>query len=216
MPPRGPDARTNAEPACLNAISAAGGEELDLVRRGVRGFGVACAADLATALHRLAAREARHAGPPPVRALDLIGHAGGDDRLLELGGWRLGPDAGTAADFAALAPILRALGVGHVRLLGCATATTEAGLRTMARLHAALQAGPRAGPPIQVWGSRALLGPHCYGRLGLLPRHHALLRPYPAAPAPGRSLTAPAPPAPGSARPARTAGPRPGAGSRWP
>jgi hypothetical protein len=80
-------------------------------------------------------------GPARPGPLDLIGHSTRDHRLLRLGSTPVSMlDPGTAAFFAALAGtgVLARLRVTAVRLLGCETAVSDAGQRTVRMLSRAL------------------------------------------------------------------------------
>ncbi|MBV8760395.1 MAG: hypothetical protein JO257_24095 [Deltaproteobacteria bacterium] len=75
--------------------------------------------------------------PHPVRMLDLLGHATRDLRVVRLGREAIDMfDPKVAQFFVRLAAdrVLPRLGIRALRLLGCATATTAAGQRTMQRL----------------------------------------------------------------------------------
>lgn len=75
--------------------------------------------------------------PHPVRSLDLLGHATRDLRVVRLGREPIDMfHPGVDRFFRQLAAdrLLAQLNIRALRLLGCATATTPAGQRTMQRL----------------------------------------------------------------------------------
>lgn len=99
---------------------------------------------------------------PSHKTLDLIGHATADRGLLELGDFVIdGESRVTRAFFRELADheVFERLGVRAVRLLGCATATTEAGRATLVALADII------GLP--VYGTSASLSEAHYDREGL-------------------------------------------------
>jgi hypothetical protein len=85
-----------------------------------------------TELRSVLQRRADHPASP--RTLDLIGHSTRGHRLLRLGRTAIDMlDPDVARFFAGLAGsgLLPQLRISAVRLLGCETATTDAGLRTL-------------------------------------------------------------------------------------
>lgn len=99
----------------------------------------------------------------PYNTLDLIGHAESPQYYLKIGDWQIGlqdtdndldVNDNNMTDFIRnhLAPILAELDINRLRLLGCSTATTEAGFATMKTLAAELNT-PGKGEFV-VYGTR--------------------------------------------------------------
>jgi hypothetical protein len=103
------------------------------------------------------------------RVLDLIGHSDGYDRLMTVG-----PDVVDARcqrvrdAFKTLRPLLQRRKVRALRLLGCGTATRDAGRRTLIDLARILA-------PTAVFGTVDQLGPRSFDQSGLSPSACRLL-----------------------------------------
>jgi hypothetical protein len=151
----------------LNVVAAEAGQELDaILARLDEALLVADGASLRAGLAALAE------GLPPAgpRTLDLIGHTVGGARLLRLGDLVL--DADDPASFAPLARLradghLHRLTISAVRLLGCGTATTDAGRATIRALAAAVA--------LPVHGTTQLVHAIHFGPAGLRARYQHLL-----------------------------------------
>jgi len=72
------------------------------------------------------------------RSLDLFAHSAGKARSLILGGWTVSVDDPGLQAFAQMKATLKAIGVNRLRLIGCGTATTPGGQKTMSFLASAL------------------------------------------------------------------------------
>jgi hypothetical protein len=82
------------------------------------------------------------ASPERLRSLDLLGHSTSGHHLLRLGGTpvdMLDPVVARFFRAQATAELMSSLGIGAVRLLGCQTAVTDAGQRTIRMLSRALR-----------------------------------------------------------------------------
>jgi hypothetical protein len=123
--------------------------------------------------------------PQGLRTLDLIGHATRDHSLLRFGDTAIDMFRPSVARlFAAIRAeeLLQELGITAVRLLGCSTALTPAGQRTMQRLARTLE--------LPVFGStKALLHAH-YTVDGFNPKFAHVLIEASQLPNPPRRLSA--------------------------
>ncbi len=110
----------------LHIVSAVADRELDAVRGILAAFEAASGfADVIDILR------ARAAAGDRAEALDMIGHSG-PLGFLVLGSWVIDDSPQTAASFSEmLCPLLGALGIRTIRLLGCSTAGTERGRSAM-------------------------------------------------------------------------------------
>jgi len=107
---------------------------------------------------------------PPPKTLDLIGHSVPGTSLLQLGEWIIDASSPTVtAFFRELADfnILPRLGIHAVRLLGCNTACTEAGKRTLLSLSDILG--------MEVWGTSNMTFANHYTANGFNPDWRFLL-----------------------------------------
>ncbi len=99
--------------------------------------------------------------PVRPRTLDLIGHSTADHSLLVLGDWVIDASSPTVTAFfreVADHDVLPRLGITAVRLLGCLTANTAAGRRTMCALADILG--------VEVWGTKDVVYSVHYDRGG--------------------------------------------------
>jgi hypothetical protein len=107
---------------------------------------------------------------PPPKTLDLIGHSVPGTSLLQLGDWVIDAASPTVtAFFRELADfnVLPRIGVHTLRLLGCNTACTEAGRRTLLSLSDILG--------LQVWGTSNMTFANHYDARGFNPDWRFLL-----------------------------------------
>lgn len=102
-------------------------------------------------------------------SIDIISHSNGHDKLLAIGNEVLDSRRPAVMSmFARLARRLRDNGVQRLRLLGCGTATREAGRRTIRDLARTLQ-------PITVFGTTDMIGPRSFDRAGLRAQFSSVL-----------------------------------------
>ena len=90
-----------------------------------------------------------------LRTLDLLGHSTSGHHLLRLGSTPIDMLDPVVARFfrtQAIADLMSSLGIGAVRLLGCETAVTDAGQRTVRMLSRALRM-PVFGTLVPLHGS---------------------------------------------------------------
>jgi hypothetical protein len=95
------------------------------------------------------------AAPGALRSLDLLGHSTAGHHLLRLGSTPIDMLDPVVARFfraSATADLMASLGIGTVRLLGCQTAVTDAGQRTIRMLSHALRM-PVYGTLVPLYGS---------------------------------------------------------------
>ena len=164
----GPALRARAEvpPTSLSIVSVGALETIpEAMLRAERTVVASSLADLVSALEAELAR-------PRVAALaiDLIGHSTREHHLLRLGATVIDAlDLGVLRTFEAIARrgILVELRAACLRLLGCETARSPSGQRTMRILRSVL------GVP--VLGSRRRLSRMHHGALGFDPRFHHVL-----------------------------------------
>jgi hypothetical protein len=116
----------------LTLISDTADRELDAVRRTIDCFERVRGHDsVLTVLRDHVDRGTR------AETLDVIGHSRGPGFLV-VGNWPIDDSPQVAASFSQeLRPMLEAMGVRVVRLLGCSTATTERGLAALRKLSQA-------------------------------------------------------------------------------
>lgn len=133
----------------LTIVSSYADAELGLIRATVsHAIAVEGRSDLELLLGRLL----EACVPPTPKTLDLIGHTTSDKSLLVLGDWLIdATNACVLSFFRGLADqdVLPRLGIGAVRLLGCTSATTVHGQRTVCALADVLG--------IDVYGTTGLL-----------------------------------------------------------
>jgi hypothetical protein len=109
-------------------------------------------AELRAALESLRPKAAPPGCP---RSLDLLGHSTSGHHLLRLGSTpidMLDPACARFFRAQAAADLMSSLGIGAVRLLGCQTAVTDAGQRTIRMLSRALRM-PVYGTLVPLLGS---------------------------------------------------------------
>lgn len=108
------------------------------------------------------------AAPAPPVTLDLLGHSTRDHHLLRLGDTAIDMlDPRVARFFRGRAELLRAAGVTAIRLLGCETAVTDSGRRTVRMLARAVR--------MPVFGTRTPLLKSHSGPEGFNPAYAHLL-----------------------------------------
>jgi hypothetical protein len=163
------DAARAAKLRPLNIISVGALETIPAAMlRGPETFVASSLRDMTRALE--AARSAQTGEPPVARAIDLIGHSTRDHQLL-----RLGSTVVDALDLTVLrffediarSGILPSVGAACLRLLGCETAMSPSGQRTMRILTSVLG--------IRVYGSRKRLSRMHHTELGFDPRFQHVL-----------------------------------------
>lgn len=139
----------------LSLISDSKDRELDAIRRTVRVLEPVAGHDgLVETLEAYAHRGTR------IATLDLIGHSR-DPGFLMLGGWALDDAPQTAGTFGvSIRPLLDALGVMELRLLGCSTGATERGRAALRRISFAVRR--------DVFGTRRFLSKNDYGPEGFM------------------------------------------------
>jgi hypothetical protein len=153
----------------LNIVSVGALETIpDAMLRGPDTFVASSLRDVARALE--AAQSAQTGGPTVARAIDLIGHSTRDHQLLRLGSTVVDAlDLTVLRFFEGIARSGLVLGIGAVclRLLGCETAMSPSGQRTMRILASVLG--------IRVYGSRKRLSRMHHNHLGFDPRFQHVL-----------------------------------------
>jgi hypothetical protein len=153
-------------PASLNVVSDGALETVSAaMRRAANTFVVSSLAGLRSVLEFQLARPCAAA-----LSLDLIGHSTRDHQLLRLGATTIDAlDLGVLRFFEGLgrSGILRELNIACLRLLGCETAMTPSGQRTLRLLASALR--------VPVHGSRKRLSRMHHTTLGFDPRFQHLL-----------------------------------------
>ena len=139
----------------LSLISDSKDRELDTIRRTVRTLEPVAGSDaLVGTLERYVDRGTR------IATVDLIGHSR-DPGFLMLGGWALDDEPQTAGTFStSIRPLLDALGVIELRLLGCSTAATHRSRAALRRISFAVQR--------PVYGTRRFLSKNDYGPAGFM------------------------------------------------
>jgi hypothetical protein len=138
----------------LNVISYTAERELDAIRAKLESY-----TSLRDLSELVAVLRARAAAGETIETIDLIGHS--CDGVLVLGATQLDDSPVVAIAFTdALRPVLFALGVRELRLLGCSTATTERGRAALRRISLAARC--------DVFGTRRYIGRHDYGPAGFL------------------------------------------------
>jgi hypothetical protein len=118
-------------------------------------------ADLEELFGILLAHREPHGPPPRPKTLDLVGHSTAGESLLRLGDWVIDASKpAVTAFFRELADqdVLPRLGVYALRLIGCATASTEAGRATICALASILD--------LEVYGTTTLVYSAHYGPEG--------------------------------------------------
>ena len=150
----------------LNVVSAGALDTISpAMARADNTFVARSLLDLGRALEAAAARP--RTGP---LAIDLVGHSTRDHQLLRLGSTTIDAlDLGVLRWFEAVADsgILRELGAACLRLLGCATAMTPSGRRTIRLLAAVLG--------IPVYGTRKRISRMHHTDRGFNPQFHHVL-----------------------------------------
>lgn len=139
----------------LSLISDSKDRELDTIRRTVRTLEPVTGWEgLVETLERHVQRGTR------VATLDLIGHSR-DPGFLMLGSWALDDAQQTAGTLSlSVRPLLDALGVIELRLLGCSTAATDRGRAALRRISLAVRRS--------VYGTRRFLSKNDYGPAGFM------------------------------------------------
>ena len=144
LDPRGDDLQIHSTFATLRAqphlsvLTEHGDAELERIARTLdHHVLVESRGDLEELLGQLMAQAEESGSPVVPKTLDLIGHARPVTSLLQLGDWVLDGDSPVVTAFfreLAEQDVLRRCGIHAVRLLGCHTAATTIGRRTLATL----------------------------------------------------------------------------------